>query len=273
MKLSMAGAALALAISAAARGEDTGTVGNEAGADKPEWGEESGGLKARLEVVTHEHCFVVAFRLRNVTKEDRRVEIGRGGAGLTNVPSFTVRSAPRSGPSMWVTPATWRGPTSRAMRPNFVNIPAGKEMVYGRFTLGYEGLAWSSRGTVFRPREVDLRITGRLSLGRGVPHVAAPEVRFMVPEAAVTDWARDHARLSDAVFSPLAWKVLMARGILKPGMTREELLGILGEPTGRRERDGREHLRWYHDTPMHVNPGIRAVVEDGKVVSIEEYRA
>ena len=46
----------------------------------------------------------------------------------------------------------------------------------------------------------------------------------------------------------------------------------LGEPSRRREADGREHLDWYHGTPMHVNPGIRATVEDGKVTEIEMYR-
>jgi len=265
MKRLMVGAAFALAISAAARGEDEGVGGNEAGPGKPEWGEEAGGLRARLEVVTHEHCFVVTFRLRNVTDEERRVETGRGGQGLTNVPRLMVRAAVRGSVFLRVTPATWLGPSRRSMGPDYVRIPAGKEVVYGRFTLGYERLICFPKSKFV--------IAGRLSLDRGLPAVAAPEVRFTMPPAAVADWARDRARLGDPGFTPLAWRILIERKVLKPGMTREELLDILGGPTGRRERDGREHLYWYRDSPRHVNPGVRAVVEDGKVTSVEEYRA
>ena len=60
-----------------------------------------------------------------------------------------------------------------------------------------------------------------------------------------------------------AWDILLQLEILKSGMTLEDAIKILGEPT-HREKEG---IRWYHDTPRHVNPCLNAVVKDGKIVS------
>jgi hypothetical protein len=59
-----------------------------------------------------------------------------------------------------------------------------------------------------------------------------------------------------------AWAILIHLGVLSPGMTVEAAISILGEPSSR-EKKG---VRWYHDTPRHVNPILNATVKDGKIV-------
>lgn len=90
-------------------------------------------LAARMEVDEHEHCFTVRFFLKNDTDLDVDVTFGRGGSGLEVVPAFHVGG----GRETYITPPTYLGPSKRSLRPNVMQIPAGKEILYGTFTMGY----------------------------------------------------------------------------------------------------------------------------------------
>lgn len=88
------------------------------------------GLTGRIEVVEHKHSFTVRFYLKNTGKEEVKVVTGYGGGGLSVVPRFQVGITA-------VTPPTYLHPPRRSMRPTFKAIPAGKEVLYGAFTMGY----------------------------------------------------------------------------------------------------------------------------------------
>jgi len=62
-----------------------------------------------------------------------------------------------------------------------------------------------------------------------------------------------------------AWRALLELEVLRPGMALKDAIAILGEP------DPRSNVRWYLNSPMHVNPGLGAVVEDGKIRRIRIY--
>jgi hypothetical protein len=62
---------------------------------------------------------------------------------------------------------------------------------------------------------------------------------------------------------PSACRILADLGVLN-GITLEEAERILGPPTRRKGK----YVTWRHDSQMHVNPYVYAVVEDGKVVSL-----
>ncbi len=90
-------------------------------------------LAARMVVDEHEHCFTVRFFLKNDSDRDVEVTYGRGGSGLQVVPVFRLGG---SG-DVYITPPTYLRPASRALRPDVMPIPAGKEILYGTFTMGY----------------------------------------------------------------------------------------------------------------------------------------
>ena len=90
-------------------------------------------LAARMVVDEHEHCFTVRFFLKNDSDRDVEVTYGRGGSGLEVVPVFRLGG---SG-DVYITPPTYLRPASRALRPDVMPIPAGKEILYGTFTMGY----------------------------------------------------------------------------------------------------------------------------------------
>lgn len=87
-------------------------------------------LSARIAVDEHEHSFTVRFFLKNEGKADERVVYGRGGSGLQVVPMFHLGS-------ITISPPTYLLPPRRSMASNTRPIPAGKEILYGTFTMGY----------------------------------------------------------------------------------------------------------------------------------------
>ena len=66
-----------------------------------------------------------------------------------------------------------------------------------------------------------------------------------------------------------AWSFLLQLGVLHEGMTLEEAVKHLGEPTHKWVG----HVRWYVNTPMHVNPSLDAEVKDGRIVKFVLGRA
>lgn len=90
-------------------------------------------LSARMEVDAHEHCFTVRFFLKNAGKRNIEVIQGRGGRGLETVPQFHLGS-------LTITPPTYLRPPRRSLRSDTRQIPAGSEILYGTFTLGYPPL-------------------------------------------------------------------------------------------------------------------------------------
>lgn len=87
-------------------------------------------LSARIEVDAHERSFTVRFYLKNTGKDDQQVVYGHGGSGLAVVPQFQAGD-------VTINPPTYLRPPRRAMAPNGRTIPAGKEVLYGTFTMGY----------------------------------------------------------------------------------------------------------------------------------------
>lgn len=75
----------------------------------------------------------------------------------------------------------------------------------------------------------------------------------------LADLARSYARAGAA---PAAGRILLELGDLHAGMTVDEVIALLGEPY-RRSDTG---ITWYVDTPRHVNPGLGASIENGKIV-------
>jgi hypothetical protein len=67
--------------------------------------------------------------------------------------------------------------------------------------------------------------------------------------------------------TPAAWEILLELDVLHPGMTPDEAIEILGPPSRRSETS----LTWYIDTPRHVNPGLSAGVERGKIKEFRRY--
>lgn len=99
----------------------------------PKAGPAKPSLAARMEVDEHEHCFSVRFYLKNETDRDVEVTYGRGNSGLEVVPAFHVGGSRE----VYITPPIYLGPSNRALQPNILPIPVGKEILYGTFTMGY----------------------------------------------------------------------------------------------------------------------------------------
>lgn len=93
-------------------------------------GKDENKLKARMEVDEHEQSFTVRFFIKNESEEDQKVMMGRGGAGMSVVPHFRLSD-------MTITPPTYLMPPRRSLKPDYRNIPAGKEILYATFTMGY----------------------------------------------------------------------------------------------------------------------------------------
>ncbi len=92
--------------------------------------DESPALTARMEVTAHEQSFTVRFFIKNQGNQDAEVVFGRGGMGMSVVPQFHLGE-------LTITPPTYLRPGRRAMAPDKKKIPAGKEVLYGTFTMGY----------------------------------------------------------------------------------------------------------------------------------------
>jgi hypothetical protein len=69
------------------------------------------------------------------------------------------------------------------------------------------------------------------------------------------------------ISTPEAWTVLTELGVLHAGMTIDEAIAILGQPSGRSDKS----LTWYLESPRHVNPGLSAKFENGRIVAFSRY--
>lgn len=117
-------------------------------------------LTARIEVDEHQHSFSVRFFLRNNTDRDVQVVIGRGRSGMEVVPRFHLND----GSMRIISSPTYLGPARRSMKPDLRRIPAGTEILYGTFTMGYPQVVPRHEGDVelygyirFREQQVALR--------------------------------------------------------------------------------------------------------------------
>jgi hypothetical protein len=79
--------------------------------------------------------------------------------------------------------------------------------------------------------------------------------------------AKLQSALKDARDPKPIWQAMLDAKVLHDGMTVEQAIELLGEPTSR----GEKSIDWYHSTPRHVNPGIRGKIEDGKIVEWKMY--
>ncbi|HUW99544.1 MAG: hypothetical protein WBD63_07850 [Phycisphaerae bacterium] len=70
-----------------------------------------------------------------------------------------------------------------------------------------------------------------------------------------------HARLG------VSWSILIGLDVLN-GMSLEETKAILGEPT----RTYGDTVEWYYSSQMHVNPGLRVQLKEGKAVEAKGFR-
>lgn len=87
-------------------------------------------LRARLEVDTHRESFTVRLFLANTGNSEQQLVHGHGHGGLGVVPQFRFGR-------YTIDPPRYLVPPSRAMRPDFTVVGAGKEVLYGSWTLGY----------------------------------------------------------------------------------------------------------------------------------------
>ncbi|HKD36526.1 MAG TPA: hypothetical protein VKB78_06985, partial [Pirellulales bacterium] len=64
-----------------------------------------------------------------------------------------------------------------------------------------------------------------------------------------------------------AWQVLLELEVLHPGMSVDDAIEILGQPSSRSD----EGLTWYVSTPRHVNSGLGAEIKEGKIARFRRY--
>ena len=115
-----------------------------ASGQKPKADPEQPTRTARVEVDAHEHCLTVRFFLKNDGEKEAEVVYGSGGSGMRVVPQFEVAG-------VTITPPVYHRPPRRSMKPDVKRIPAGKEILYGTFTMGYP--------PVERERERDVELS------------------------------------------------------------------------------------------------------------------
>jgi hypothetical protein len=188
-------------------------------------------LTARLEVDEHEHCFAVRFFLKNYTDRDVEVEYGRGRSGLEVVPTFSL-IAPLS--DIWaIHPPTYLRPAHRSLEPDLLRIRAGKEVLYGTFTMGYPRLGdpWLKQRD-----EKELKLGGYIRFRGFDSALNAEPVRLKVPpqppagKATVTD---DH-HPQDAG-SPGQWvqsndaKLSIRLRVKSPRITAKENISLIAQ--------------------------------------------
>jgi hypothetical protein len=94
-------------------------------------------LTGRIDLEQHKESFTVRFYLRNTTAKDVDVVYGMGGGGKSVVPTLTVTAGSTT---MFIHPPTYHYPPRESMKPDKQTIPAGKEILYGTFTMGYPPL-------------------------------------------------------------------------------------------------------------------------------------
>jgi hypothetical protein len=87
-------------------------------------------LKARIEVQPHTSSFTVRLYLKNEGEKEVKVTYGRGGSGMSVVPTLALGQ-------FRITPPTYLRPPRRSMRPDQISVPAKQEVLYGTLTMGY----------------------------------------------------------------------------------------------------------------------------------------
>lgn len=91
-------------------------------------------MRARIEVETHEQCFTVRLYVHNAGTAEQSLEHGRGGGGLSVVPRFHFGM-------LTIEPPKYLRPPRQSMRPDVTVVGAGKEVLYGTWTMGYPPVA------------------------------------------------------------------------------------------------------------------------------------
>jgi hypothetical protein len=124
-------------------------------------------LVARVEIVHHEHCFTVKYFIKNEDDEDVELVYGRGDSGIQIVPTLQL-GAPRY---LTITPPTYLAPGRRTMQANLKKVEAGKEILYGTFTMGYPPSS--------RDQEVDLAASIEFRDQKSIERT--PAVRLKIP--------------------------------------------------------------------------------------------
>ena len=98
--------------------------------------------------------------------------------------------------------------------------------------------------------------------------------------------ARKYARPADLIKKPdagpgyhrlahdrlrFAWRILMETGLLRKGMSQEEVSALLGSPdmVYVDKTRGLYIVDWTYHSPMHVNPALRCTFKGGVIEKIE----
>lgn len=105
-------------------------IANSTWAQKPKTDPMPPALSARVELDEHEHSFTVRLFLKNAGEKDIDVVTGTGGSGLRVVPQFNVGE-------ITIHPPRYSRPGRRSGKEDLRTVPAGKEILYGTFTMGY----------------------------------------------------------------------------------------------------------------------------------------
>ncbi len=102
-----------------------------------------------------------------------------------------------------------------------------------------------------------------------LPEVDRPKVRKQRARLAEHDFEETFHRVYDEVVQDWTGAIdsLIESGQIEIGMSQSEILRLLGEPTGSGGDADRQWLRWYLDSPMHVNPAFDVELQGGKVTS------
>ncbi|MCE9554689.1 MAG: hypothetical protein K8T91_15135 [Planctomycetes bacterium] len=129
-------------------------------------------LSGRIELDAHEHCFIARFFLKNNGKTDTEVLCG-GMNGMSVVPRFKLDL-------MTITPPTYLLPPRRREDPKTIKLPAGKEVLYGTFTMGYPP---PFRATHDREREESISAYITFSERRETVRTESQRLKIPAPKA------------------------------------------------------------------------------------------
>lgn len=86
-------------------------------------------LKGRIIIACHEESFTMKFFIRNEAKTSIKLIRGHGSGGIANVPGLHWAG-------YYITSPTYLRNFAH-VHPEYVEVPAGQEVLYGSFTMGY----------------------------------------------------------------------------------------------------------------------------------------
>lgn len=109
-------------------------------------------VAARVEVEAKADCFVIRFFVRNDGDDDVEAIVGYGGGGK-EVATFDLTTGTLS---LSITPPVFRRPASRSMRPDIQVFPAGREVLYDTYVLGFPPSEAAGGGGMTAPGEPTL---------------------------------------------------------------------------------------------------------------------